>query len=106
MWGAAAVEATPASVGAARWAPLAPLQQTWERLTPAPGIYQPVAEAEGRVVGFVIEGTMPRRGFGGGGWMDAHRMAGCTTAEPVASASAGSWGGRYTRAGSTCGRHR
>jgi L-phenylalanine/L-methionine N-acetyltransferase len=24
--------------------------------------------------GFVIEGTMPRRGFGAGGWMDAHLM--------------------------------
>jgi L-phenylalanine/L-methionine N-acetyltransferase len=127
--------------------PFAPLQQTRERLTPARGIYQLVAEAEGRVVGFgelitfpddprerhvgdvnmvathadwtgkgvgralldviveladnwlglarlglfvftdnapairlyervgfVIEGTMPRRGFGAGGWMDAHLM--------------------------------
>jgi putative acetyltransferase len=126
--------------------PLAPLQQTRERLTPTRGIYQLVAEAEGRVVGFgelitsddprerhvgdvnmvathpdwtgkgvgralveaiveladnwlnltrlglfvftdntpairlyeragfVIEGTMPRRGFGPGGWMDAHVM--------------------------------
>ena len=26
--------------------------------------------------GFVIEGTMPRRGFGAGGWMDAHPMGG------------------------------
>ena len=32
--------------------PLAPLQQTRERLTPTRGIYQLVAEAEGRVVGF------------------------------------------------------
>ena len=36
--------------------------------------------------GFVIEGTMPRRGFGAGGWMDAHLMGGCTTAEPAAPA--------------------
>lgn len=32
--------------------PFAPLQQTRERLTPTRGIYQLVAEAEGRVVGF------------------------------------------------------
>jgi putative acetyltransferase len=126
--------------------PMAPLQLTRERLTPTRGIYQLVAEAEGRVVGFgelitsddprerhvgdvnmvathadwtgkgvgralveaiveladnwldlsrlglfvftdnaaairlyeragfAVEGTMPRRGFGAGGWMDAHMM--------------------------------
>jgi L-phenylalanine/L-methionine N-acetyltransferase len=32
--------------------PFAPLQQTRERLTPTRGIYQLVAEAEDRVVGF------------------------------------------------------
>jgi L-phenylalanine/L-methionine N-acetyltransferase len=127
--------------------PFAPLQQTRERLTPTRGIYQLVAEAEDRVVGFgelitypdeprhrhageinmvathadwiqtgvgralldalidladnwlnltrlglfvftdnthavrlyervgfVIEGTMPRMGFGAGVWMDAYMM--------------------------------
>jgi putative acetyltransferase len=138
---------SPHVVGGSMRVPLAPLQQTRERLTPARGTYQLVAEADDRVVGFgelitypdeprhrhvgelnmvathaewtgrgvgralleamidladnwlnlarlslivftdnthairlyerlgfVVEGTMPRMGFGGGAWMDAHVM--------------------------------
>ena len=79
---------SPHVVSGSMRVPLAPLRQTRERLAPARGTYQLVAEAEGRVVGFgnthavklyeqagfAIEGTMPRTGFGAGGWMDAHVM--------------------------------
>jgi putative acetyltransferase len=138
---------SPQVVSGSMRVPFAPPQQTRERLTPARGIYQLVAEADGRVVGFgelitypdeprhrhageinmvathpdwtrkgvgrallealidladnwlnlarlglfvftdnthaiklyerlgfVIEGTMPRVGFGAGAWMDAYMM--------------------------------
>jgi L-phenylalanine/L-methionine N-acetyltransferase len=137
----------PHVVGGSMRVPLAPLQQTRERVTPGRGTYQLVAETEDRVVGFgelitypdeprhrhvgeinmvathadwirkgvgralteamidladnwlnlarlslivftdnaaairlyerlgfAIEGTMPRMGFGAGAWMDAHIM--------------------------------
>jgi L-phenylalanine/L-methionine N-acetyltransferase len=92
---------SPHVVSGSMRVPLSPLRQTRERLAPAHGVYQLVAEAEGRVVGFgelITYPDEPRMRHVG----EVNMVA--THAAWTGKASAGGWSRRswtWPTAGST-----